>query len=285
MEVKIIDYQSDEAPIQFISSLKNTGFAVIENSPIKEDFLDSVYAEWEDFFYSDIKKKYLFDYDKQDGFFPFRSENAKSSSYKDLKEFYHVYNWGRYPEEISSRTKTLFKDLVFFATELLSWIDLNLDKEIKNKLSIPLMNMIQDSESNLMRVIHYPPLIDSDDSQAVRAAAHEDINLLTLLCGSNEPGLQALDNDGNWHDILARPNTISVNSGDMLNMCTGGYFPSTTHRVTNPKIHNTEMNVSRFSIPVFLHPRDDVILKDKYTAGQYLNDRLNEIGLKKTTKV
>ena len=122
-------------------------------------------------------------------------------------------------------------------------------------------------------------------NKEVRAAAHEDINLLTLLCGSNEPGLQALDNDGKWHDIIAKPNTISVNSGDMLNMCTGGFFPSTTHRVVNPDITNMKKNVSRFSIPVFLHPRDDVMLKKGYTAGQYLNDRLNEIGLKKTTKV
>ena len=285
MEVRIIDYNSNDAPSQFVVSLKETGFAVIENSPIKESFLGSVYTEWKDFFYSDIKKKYLFDHDKQDGFFPFRSENSKSSSNKDLKEFYHIYNWGRYPEEISSKTKTLFKNLVIFATELLSWIDNNINEEVTNSLSMPLMDMIKDSKSNLMRIIHYPPLIDTDHNDAVRAAAHEDINLLTLLCGSNEPGLQALDNDGHWHDILARPNTISVNSGDMLNMCTGGYFPSTTHRVINPKINSAKMNVSRFSIPVFLHPRDDVILKDKYSSGEYLNDRLNEIGLKKTTKV
>ena len=157
---------------------------------------------------------------------------------------------------------------------------MHIDKEVSHKLSIPLMDMIKDSESNLMRIIHYPPVSSYEHEDAVRAAEHEDINLLTILCGSNQPGLQAKDNDGVWHDVITRENTISINSGDMLNLCTGGYFPSTTHRVINPS-GSSNKNISRLSIPLFLHPRDDVKLNGSYTAGQYLHDRLNEIGLKK----
>ena len=112
---------------------------------------------------------------------------------------------------------------------------------------------------------------------AIRAAAHEDINLITLLLSGSKPGLQAQDANGNWHDVACDAGMITINNGDMLAKATGDYFPSTTHRVTNP---DAGQNVSRYSMPMFLHPRPDVPLQPGLTADDYLQQRLREIGLK-----
>ena len=107
---------------------------------------------------------------------------------------------------------------------------------------------------------------------------HKVINLITLLVAGTRPGLEAQDKKGNWHKISTDPGTIIVNVGDMLKEASGGYYPSTTHRVVNPS--NNVNNDSRYSMPLFLHPRDDVQLSKNYTAGSYLKERLLEIGLK-----
>ena len=140
-----------------------------------------------------------------------------------------------------------------------------------------LSDMIKNSDQNLLRIIHYPPMNDNNPKGAIRASEHEDINLITVLCTGSQPGLQALDLHGEWHDIACDINSIVVNSGDMLNVCSSGYYPSTTHRVINPIDSN---NISRMSTPLFLHPNDKVQLSTKYTAGSYLLERLKELGLK-----
>ncbi|MEC9436707.1 MAG: 2OG-Fe(II) oxygenase family protein, partial [Candidatus Neomarinimicrobiota bacterium] len=162
-------------------------------------------------------------------------------------------------------------------SQLLGWIEQSCPLEIKNNFSIPLHTMIEGSASNLFRIIHYPPIVDTIEENALRAAAHEDINLITVLLAGSEPGLQAQDLNGNWHDISCDKNTIVVNSGDMLKLASNNYYPSTTHRVINP---DPSSNVSRYSMPLFLHPRDEVVLNSEHTAGTYLNERLTEIGLK-----
>ena len=138
--------------------------------------------------------------------------------------------------------------------------------------------MITDSKTNLLRIIHYPPLDGNEEDGAIRGSAHEDINLITLLVSGTEPGLQVQDTDGNWHDVSCDPGCLAINAGDMLQEASGGYFPSTTHQVINPD--NEIKNKSRLSMPLFLHPRDEVILSKKYTAKEYLDERLREIGLK-----
>ncbi len=105
MNVRKVNYKQKDAPYEFTRSLKQTGFSILTNHPIKKDLIDNVYVEWKNFFNSSLKDKYLFDPIKQDGYFPFLSENAKGHSLKDLKEFYHIYPWGRYPIEISDATK------------------------------------------------------------------------------------------------------------------------------------------------------------------------------------
>ena len=139
--------------------------------------------------------------------------------------------------------------------------------------------MIENSENHLLRILHYPPLNGSESSNAIRGAAHEDINLITLLVASTQPGLQVKDTLGNWHNVTCDTGAIAINTGDMLSKASRGYFPSTTHQVINP--NNKIKNESRYSMPLFLHPKDDVVLSEKYTAGQYLQERIKEIGLKK----
>ena len=153
----------------------------------------------------------------------------------------------------------------------------NTPEEIRRIFSIPLKEMTINSPRNLLRVIHYPPLRETDNPEEVRAAAHEDINLLTVLCSATAPGLQAQDLEGNWHEVPCDSGMLAVNTGDMLQMASGGYFPSTTHRVINPP--GEDKHLSRMSMPLFLHPHDYIQLSDTHTAGDYLTERLEEIGL------
>ena len=275
-KILTIDYQSSDLGKKLTTSLRNTGFAVIKNHPISHDLIDSIYTEWKDFFSNDAKKNYQFDLVKQDGFFPYLSENAKDSNVKDLKEFFHIYDWGRYPKELSNNTNLLISEFKKMANKLLSEINFHSPNDIKKEYSMPLNEMIKNSSTNLLRVIHYPPLNDNIDPSAIRASAHEDINLITLLVAGSEPGLQVLSQDGKWVDVSTSSDYIVVNIGDMLQECSGGYFPSTTHRVVNP----SDKNMSRYSMPFFVHARDEVKLSKKYTAKSYLEERLKEIGLK-----
>mgnify|MGYP001216340661 CR=1 FL=1 len=275
-KILTVDYESSTLGSHLATSLKNTGFSVIKNHPISHDLITTIYDEWALFFNSDVKNNYLFDPVKQDGYFPYLSENAKGQTIKDLKEFYHIYNWGRYPSEISDKTNLLIQEFKKMAQHLLFQINEHSPDSIKNSYSIPLDQMITDSNENLLRIIHYPPLIGEENPQAIRAGAHEDINLITLLVAGSEAGLQVMDTDGSWVNVSTSPDYIIVNIGDMLQECSNGYFPSTTHRVINPSTHN----VSRYSMPFFVHARDEVVLSKKHTAKSYLEERLREIGLK-----
>jgi len=277
MQVTKIQYNDSNAPAKFTKSLKETGFGVISDHPIHFELVDGVYKEWETFFSSDSKHDYLFDPLKQDGYFPTGTENAKGYQVKDHKEFYHFYPWGRLPNALTGATLELYNNLVTITSTFLEWIEKNTPEEVRSHFREPLKDMINGSKTNLLRIIHYPPFTGNEDDRSVRAAAHEDINLITLLVAGTRPGLEAKDQEGKWHKITTDPGTIIVNIGDMLKEASGGYYPSTTHRVVNPE---KQSNNSRYSIPLFLHPRNEVVLSEKYTAGEYLAERLQEIGLK-----
>jgi len=278
MNVQTVNFKKKDASISFTNSLQKTGFSILKKHPIDLNLINDVYAEWNNFFSKKNKYKYLFNKKTQDGFFPFQSENAKDHPAKDLKEFFHFYPWGVFPEELSEKTGLLYKQLLKLTEILLSWIENESPKHIKNLFSMPLTKMIDSSPNNLLRIIHYPPLKGNEDINALRGAAHEDINLITLLVAGTQPGLQVKDNFGKWQRISCDPGSIAVNAGDMLQEVTKGHFPSTTHQVINPK--DSEENISRYSMPLFLHPNSDVRLSDQYTAKEYLNERLKEIGLK-----
>ncbi|MCD6046130.1 MAG: putative Clavaminate synthase-like [Gammaproteobacteria bacterium] len=273
-----VDFKSPNAARQFTDSLHRTGFAVLMNHPINTADIHAFYDKWAKFFAGSNKEAYLYHKDTQDGFFPITiSEKAKGYSIKDLKEYYHYYPWGQIPPEMSDCSAKLRQDLLALAEVLLQWIEDALPESIKQQLSMPLSEMSVNSTRTLLRILHYPPLSGEEEEGAIRAAAHEDINLITLLPMATASGLQVLDTQKEWHDIPCDPGMIVVNNGDMLQECTQAYFPSTTHRVINPPVESSR--TSRYSVPLFLHPRDEVRLSPLYTAREYLLERLAELGV------
>ncbi len=279
MNVLKVDYTAENASAEFTRSLRETGFGVLSNHPIDQKLIDEVYTDWKKFFADDaLKEKYMRDPEKQDGYFPPSiSELAVGAKHKDLKEFYHIYPDGRFPEELSKKSLEMYRQLSELAQTLLKWIEAHLPTEIAEQLSMPLGKMIEDSPQTLLRIIHYPPMGEDVPAGAVRAAAHGDINLLTALVGATTSGLQVKDADGNWHDVPCDRESIAVNIGDMLQKCTDGYYKSTIHRVVNPEANDRS---ARLSMPLFLHPRPEVVLKPGLTADEYLNERLSAIGVK-----
>lgn len=279
MEVLKVSYPAKNAPERFCESLKTTGFAVITDHPIQMDLVNRVYQKWADFFKSQEKHQYTFKAESQAGYFPFRSENAKDSPIKDLKEFFHVYPRSKMPAFLEEDTWALYNQLVSLGKTLLTWVQDASPSEVRERFSMPLSNMVTNSEENLLRIIHYPPLQGTEESGAIRAAAHEDINLITLLCSATASGLEVMDSAGKWHQVPCDPGSIAINAGDMLQLASHGHYRSTTHRVVNP--NGPDAKLPRYSMPLFLHPRSEVLLGSNVTAGGYLKQRLMEIGLLK----
>ena len=279
--IETVSYKGEGAAAAFTRSLRETGFAVLTDHPIAPARIEEAYNAWGTFFNSDLKQDWLADPQRQDGYFPYRSEHAKGAKVKDLKEFYHVYPDGRIPHNLEELTRELFDDLVGIGATLLGWVQAETPAEVTGRLSEPLPDMLAGSKQNLLRILHYPPLDEASDEPpepgAVRAAAHGDINLITVLLAGSAPGLEAQDSQGRWHEVPCDPGMIAINVGDMLEMASAGYFPSTVHRVVTPEAATG----ARFSMPMFLHPRPEVVLQDGTTADDFLQQRLREIGLKK----
>ena len=276
-QLAAVDYQAPDAQVQFVQSLRDTGFGVLRNHPIAESTVTSIYKHWSAFFNSDEKESFVFDPDKYDGFFPRTlAETAKGHTVRDIKEYFHYYPWGRCPAELKQEIQDYYIATTRFAATLLGWIEHQTPPEVAQRFREPLSSMIEGSGQTLLRVLHYPPIDDQPtEPGAIRAGAHEDINLITLLPAANEPGLQVKARDGSWLNVPCDFGNLIINIGDMLQEASDGYFPSTTHRVINPKGHNSKK--ARISLPLFLHPRPDVVLSDRYTAGSYLQERLAEL--------
>ena len=272
----IVDFTAPDAPRAFCESLHRTGFGVLKNHPLSSDLVHGIYAEWLAFFQSGDAKKYAWNPEKLDGHFSTAvSETAKGNAVKDFKEFFHLFPWGRYPAEVSDAARRYYglgKDL---AATLLKWVEDNSPADIRARYSVPLASMIDDCNETLLRVLHYPPLDGVQEAGSIRAAAHTDINLLTVLPAATEPGLQVMGRDGVWIDAPSDFGLLIVNIGDMLQEASGGYYPSTQHRVLNPV--GEAAKKSRVSLPLFLHPRRDIKLSERYTVGSYFEERMQEL--------
>ncbi|GGO64266.1 isopenicillin N synthase family dioxygenase [Bowmanella pacifica] len=278
MKLVAVDYQAKNADKLFVESLHQTGFGVLKNHPIQQSLVDGIYKNWQGFFDSQEKQQYLFDKDTQDGYFPPSvSETAKGHKVKDIKEYFHYYPWGRCPDALRQQLADYYLAANQLAATLLSWVEKHSPESVSARYSQPLSSMIENSDKTLLRVLHYPPLTGGEEPSAIRAAAHEDINLLTILPAANEPGLQVKSKEDTWLDVPCDFGNLIVNIGDMLQEASGGYFPSTTHRVVNPQ--GADQSKSRISLPLFLHPRPDVVLSERHTADSYLTERLRELGV------
>lgn len=281
------------------------GFAGIRNHGISESLIADSYQAFESFFAlpEDTKRKYhIAGGGGARGYTPFGVETAKGAQYSDLKEFWHI---GRdiprdsqyaadmpanvWPDEVPAfqvKGKELYDALDALGSKVLSALALYMD------LPETYFRDKTDSGNSILRPIHYPP-ITTDDIPNVRAGAHEDINLITLLVGASAAGLEVKSHDGKWVPFTAEADTIVVNIGDMLQRLTNHVLPSTTHRVVNPQ--GDAARKPRYSTPFFLHPNPDFLIDvlpstvtpdnpsrypEPITAQGYLEERLREIKLK-----
>jgi isopenicillin N synthase-like dioxygenase len=278
LELVAIDYKAPGADRLFVESLHKTGFGVLKNHPIDQSVVSQIYKNWQTFFNSDDKNDFAYDKATHDGFFSTQvSETAKGNKKKDIKEYFHYYPWGRCPVELKQQAVEYYKAANDLASELLSWVEKYSPADVSALYSQSLSSMVENSEQTLLRILHYPPLTGSEEPEAIRAAAHEDINLLTILPAANEPGLQVKGTGDDWINVPCDFGNLIVNIGDMLQEASAGYFPSTTHRVINPQ--GSDQSKSRISLPLFLHPNPQVVLSERHTAKSYLQERLRELGV------
>ena len=274
--IAVVDYRASDVPARLTESLRATGFAVLVNHPIAAESIAAVQREWREWFDGDAKYDYLPGPGQQDGYHPITApERAVGHTVADLKEFFHWYPWGQHPAGMSGAAADLHRDASALGSEVLGWVEANTPAEIVARFSVPLARMLDGSRRTLLRILHYPPLTGDEPEGAVRAAAHEDINLLTVLPAADAPGLRVRDQAGRWHDVPADPGSVVINGGDMLKLASGGHYPSATHEVVNPV--GEDGRRSRMSTPLFLQAADDVELAPGVSAFDFLRERLLRI--------
>ena len=286
------------------NAYKQIGFVALKGHFLDAQLVDQLYQEIKKFFDLplDQKRKYeIKDLAGQRGYVSFGKESAKGKKEGDLKEFWHFGQYvenntklkQEYPDnievvelpEFNKVGKQAYKMLEKTAKYVLRALALYLN------ISETYFDQYIHNGNSILRPIHYPPITE-EPKNAVRAAAHGDINLITLLMGAQGRGLQVQNNRGEWIDAIAEPDELMINVGDMLSRHTNNVLKSTVHRVVNPP--KELWGSSRYSIPFFMHPISEMKLdvlqnciteqnpkqfKDT-TAGAFLNERLIELGLK-----
>ena len=275
-ELPQLSYVAPNFADNFVDSLRQYGFAAVVDHPLDNQRIERIYQDWLAFFASEEVSAFTMDPQSQDGYFSLQSaEHAKGFRDRDFKEYFQFYCWGRCPETLRTDLEAHFIAAVVLGATLLGYIARSLPASINAQLSEPLRDMIMDSEQTMLRVLHYPPI--SEGQPVLRAAPHEDINFLTLLPAADGPGLELQLPEGEWLSVPQQSGQLIVNIGDMLQEATEGFLPSTTHRVATPDV--SHQSASRMSLPLFLHPRPEVVLSERYSAQQYLRQRLNELGV------
>ncbi len=285
-------------------SFERFGFAMVSDHGVPEGLIERAWAMTRAFFDlpEDEKRSYYVEGGGgARGYTPFKTEIAKGAEYVDLKEFWHIGRelpeghrfaadmapniWPDRPEGFRETFLELFAAFDTAGDRLLSAIARHLG------LAPDWFDPAVKDGNSVLRLLHYPPV--TEDAPNVRAGAHEDINLITLLLGAEEAGLELLDRDGQWLPVRPPEGAMVVNVGDMLQRLTNHVLPSTTHRVVNPPPERR--GHSRYSMPFFLHPAPDFLIKalpqcvtaenperePPITAHDYLAERLREIGLTK----
>ncbi|MBS0334109.1 MAG: isopenicillin N synthase family oxygenase [Proteobacteria bacterium] len=283
-------------------SFARFGFAVIGDHGLPQDRIEAAIDDAKAFFAlpEEVKRRYKLPVGGQRGYTPFGIETAKGQTHYDLKEFWHV---GRdlpaghryrnhmadnvWPDEVPSFTAN-----VGWLYGALDSMGLKVLEAIATYLGLErhFFDPTVDFGNSILRLLHYPPV--PKDGPHIRAGAHEDINVITLLLGAEEAGLEVLDRDGQWLPVNPPPGSLVCNIGDMLQRLTNHRLPSTTHRVVNPAPERR--GVPRYSTPFFLHFNSDYCIRtlpscvdaehpDRYptpiTADEYLQERLREIKL------
>jgi len=277
MDISVIDFRSPTAPSELVTSLHETGFAVLKNHPIPWVLVEEIYREWDDFFESDAKFGYRFSRDKQDGYFarPVPGDGPSDGGMvagRDDKEFFHLFSWGRVPSEVSGRAAEYRQLAMKLGAILLKWLGDGTPGPVAARLPMPLAEtLVGGDKQTLLRILRYPPMGDVRAVRAMRAGAHKDTNLLTILACGSSPGLEVLVGKA-WREVPWDPATLVVNGGVLLEKLSGGFFPAVAHRVAAPT--GQAGTTSRMSMPLFLHPAPDVVIDGTQTAAEYLDRRL-----------
>lgn len=290
---------------QLGKAYEEVGFVAVKNHGIPADLIADLYKYVQQFFSLPSDKKRTYEIPElagQRGYTSFGKEHAKGSDAPDLKEF---FQYGQtvledhplkpeYPDNVSVAEVEGFNETLFNAYRAFEKSGKSLLQAIALYLGLDenYFNDFIEEGNSIVRAIHYPP-ITVEPKSAIRAEQHEDINLITLLVGASAGGLEILTKQNEWVGVTSLPDQIVVNVGDMLQRLTNNKLKSTTHRVVNPP--RELWHTSRFSIPFFLHPKSSMDLSalegcvdenhakvyEDITAGEYLDERLREIGLKK----
>jgi isopenicillin N synthase-like dioxygenase len=308
--VDLRDFLSDD-PIRkqkFVneigSAYSEIGFVALKGHFLDDQLVNDLYAEVRNFFNLPLETKSKYEIPGiggQRGYVSFGKEHAKGRSAGDLKEFWHFGQYvsegskwaNEYPENVYVKELPKFNNVGQEAYKMLEKTGVYVLRALALYLNLDEFyfdNFIKDGNS-ILRPIHYPPITDEPKDGAVRAAAHGDINLITLLMGAQGKGLQVQNHAGDWIDAMAEPDELMINVGDMLSRHTNNKLKSTIHQVINPP--RELWGSSRFSIPFFMHPVSDMSLNclsgcidennpkqfEDITAGEYLTERLIELGL------
>lgn len=286
-------------------AFEEVGFVAVKNHGISNDLIEELYKNVQEFFSLPLIEKEKYEIPElagQRGYTSFGKEHAKGSDAPDLKEFFqygqtvpldHILK-NEYPDNVEVKQVEIFNTTFYKAYRAFEKSGKALLQAIALYLDLPehyFDDKVEEGNS-IVRAIHYPP-ITHEPKSAIRAEQHEDINLITLLVGASAGGLEILNRNNEWVGVTSLPDQIVVNVGDMLQRLTNNKLKSTTHRVVNPP--RDLWHTSRFSIPFFLHPKSAMSLSclsqciddehpkiyEDITAGDYLDERLREIGLKK----
>ncbi len=268
--------------------LKDYGFVILKDHNVPVGLLDRAYDLSVALFDRPLADK-LADAGGMRGYTPFGTEHAKDSNVADLKEFWQIGREGGTPANIWPHGLAAFRETFTELFEALDETGRLLLQALAPGLGLPAdhFDPLVREGTSLLRLLHYPPVPGDAEPGAARSAAHEDINFLTILVAARGAGLQLLDRDGKWLPVETEARNLIVDSGDMLARLTNGVIPATTHRVVNPD----GPNVSRYSMPFFMHPTLDTSLAvlpscvgdgaqfPPITAGEFLDERLKAIGL------
>jgi isopenicillin N synthase-like dioxygenase len=280
------------------------GFVALKGHFLDDELVENLYREVRNFFSLplEVKSKYeIPGIGGQRGYVSFGKEHAKGRSAGDLKEFWHFGQYvsadsiyaSEYPENVIVNELENFNSTGKKAYQMLEKTGIYVLRALSLHIGLDefYFDKYIENGNSILRPIHYPPITDEPKDGAVRAAAHGDINLITLLMGAQGKGLQVQNHDGEWIDAMAQPDELMINVGDMLSRYTNNKLKSTIHQVVNPP--RELWGTSRYSIPFFMHPISAMPLNclsqcidennpkqfEDITAGDYLNERLVELGL------
>lgn len=308
--VDLRDFLSDDPARKqkFVNEIgkayEEIGFVALKGHFLDNQLVENLYTEVRNFFNLPLETKSKYEIPGiggQRGYVSFGKEHAKGRSAGDLKEFWHFGQYvsenskwaNEYPNNVEVSELPNFNKVGEEAYKMLE----KTGKYVLRALALHIGldefyfdNFIKDGNS-ILRPIHYPPITDEPKDGAVRAAAHGDINLITLLMGAQGKGLQVQNHEGQWIDAMAQPDELMINVGDMLSRHTNNKLKSTIHQVVNPP--RELWGTSRYSIPFFMHPVSDMRLDclpqcidqdnpkrfDDISAGEFLHERLVELGL------